>query len=177
MRHQINSQRISPRRRNYTRGTREFFAARKKFPSVSFPKKIAEQARGKDSFLWNVAFNESQGREEEQKKNAECIKRVAAFVTLSRYSATGLIPDPRVSLCASTGCRSPFLQAMGVRRDGLHGNCIRRGNARNDDGASIAPSRLACARPWPSHSWRGWRQTGLRSAPPCRENVGKPNEN
>lgn len=39
------------------------------------------------------------------------------------------------------------------------------------DGASITPSRLARARPWPSHSWRwGWRRdrgsASLCSAPP-----------
>jgi len=156
---------------------------------VSFSKRIASRTRNryaeKIPHHGMSSLTNRKERKEEREKNAECIKRTAAFATLSRhYSARPYridIPIPRIPLSVrrwTAALRTS--RQWGSGGDGLHSNCIRQGDARSDGGRCIDCTLLASAHATLTFAQLTTRMTAnwaLRSASPHRENVGKPAEN
>jgi len=155
--------------------TREYSSQRKEinFPSVPLSKRIASRNAEKIPRRgMSPLMNRKEGRRSERRtRNAW---NAPSPSSLSSRDRTGLILDPRIPLRASTGC---LLQAMGVRRDGNHDDCIWRGNARSDGGCCIDCTLSAGARATLTFAQLTMRMTASWASHHRREDVGKPVEN
>jgi len=102
MRHQINSQRISPRRRNYTRGTREFFAACKKIKFLSLSQRGSRSRHAEKIPFCGMSPLTNRKEEKRSKRRTRNALNASPLSSLSRATPQQIdTRSPGSSLCVN----------------------------------------------------------------------------